>query len=307
MKQKKYAHLIGAALVFIGAICFSVKAIIIKVAYTYNVDPLSLLTLRMTFALPFFIIIPFFYNKYTPKQQFPKSDYIKIILLGLLGYYAASIFDFVGLKYISASLERLILFIYPTLVIILSAVFYKKNINARGYVSLALTYVGIYIVFQDGFTMDQKNLVTGSLFIFGSALTYAVYLVGSGNLIPKLGSVRFTSYAMIVSSIAVIIQYLIAPAGSVFGLPEEVYWLGFAIAIVSTVIPVFLVSEGINLIGAGKASIIASVGPVTTIVLDHFVLHQPITAHQIQGTLLVLAGVLLVGAKKDPATLSAKE
>ncbi len=203
-------------------------------------------------------------------------------------------------------MERLILFIYPTIVIILSAIFYKKSIHLAGYVSLVLTYAGIFIVFQDGLVMDQKNLALGSIFIFISAFTYAGYLVGSGNLIPRIGSVRFTSYAMILSSLAVIAQYIIAPTGSVFNLPAEVYMYGFAIAIISTVIPVFLVSEGINLIGAGKASIIASVGPVTTILLDHFVLNQPITLYQLGGTLLVLAGVLLVGSKKDPSRVLAE-
>lgn len=296
---KKHSHILGALLVFIGAICFSVKAIIIKLAYDFPVDPLSLLTLRMAFSLPFFLAIPFIYNRIKPAPAIGNNDVVKIILLGLLGYYAASIFDFMGLKYVSASMERLILFIYPTLVIVLSAIFYKKRIQPIGYISLALTYIGIVIVFQDNLSLNQKDLGKGALFIFISAVTYAGYLVGSGNLIPRLGSIRFTSYAMIVSSLAVIVQYFIAPTGSVFGLPAEVYYYGLAIALISTVIPVFLVSEVVRLIGAGKASIIASVGPVSTILLDHFVLHQPTSMHQIEGTLLVLAGVLLVGIKKE--------
>jgi drug/metabolite transporter (DMT)-like permease len=300
---KKNNHLLGALLVFIGAICFSLKAIIIKTAYTYPVDPLSLLTLRMTFSLPFFVGILIFYNKGKPKQLFSTPDSIKIVLLGLLGYYAASIFDFIGLKYVSASMERLILFVYPTLVILLSALIYKKKIPLTGYISLVLTYIGIVIVFQGSLNVNQIDLTKGAVCIFISAFTYAGYLVGSGNLIPRLGSVRFTSYAMIVSSLAVIVQYLIFSTSSIFNLPANVYWYGFAIAIVSTVIPVFLVSEGINLIGAGKASIIASVGPISTIMLDHFVLGQPVSIQQIAGTILVLAGVLLVGVKKEKEAL----
>jgi drug/metabolite transporter (DMT)-like permease len=268
-------------------------------AYDFPVDPLSLLTLRMSFSLPFFLAIPFIYNRIKPAPAVGKTDVVKIILLGLLGYYAASIFDFMGLKYISASMERLILFIYPTIVIVLSAVWFKKKIQTSGYISLVLTYIGIFIVFQDNLNLNQKDLGKGALFIFISAFTYACYLVGSGNLIPRLGSIRFTSYAMIVSSLAVIVQYCIAPTGSVFGLPMEVYGYGLAIALISTVIPVFLVSEGIRLIGAGRASIIASVGPVSTILLDHFALHQPTTMHQIIGTVFVLSGVLLVGIKKE--------
>jgi drug/metabolite transporter (DMT)-like permease len=301
---KKNTQLLGSLLVFIGAICFSIKAIIIKIAYDFPVDPLSLLTLRMVFSLPFFLAILFIYNRIKSAPAVGGRDAVKIILLGLLGYYAASIFDFMGLKYVSASMERLILFIYPTIVIVMSAVFYKKRIHSTGYISLALTYIGIFIVFQDNLSLNQKDLGKGALFIFISAFTYAGYLVGSGNLIPRMGSIRFTSYAMIVSSMAVIVQYIIAPTGSVFGLPSEVYICGLAIALISTVIPVFLVSEGIRLIGAGRASIIASVGPVATILLDHVVLQQPTSMHQIVGTFLVMAGVLLVGIKKETGVIA---
>lgn len=299
MKKEKNFHLIGAVLVFLGAVCFSIKAILIKLAYRYHVDATPLLTLRMAFSLPFFLIIPFLHKRNPEKKAVTRRDIWKIIGLGILGYYAASIFDFIGLKYVSASLERLILFIYPTLVLVIQYFVYRTPITLKGYVSLLLTYIGIFIVFREGLAFKGNQLWIGAVFIFGSAVTYASYLVGSGKLIPRIGSVIFNSYAMIVSSLAVIIHYFITGDGNlIFTYQAEVYYYALAIAIISTVIPTFLVSEGINLIGAGRAAIIASVGPVTTIMMDHLYLHEPFSFNQVFGTLFVLAGVLLVGVKK---------
>ena len=288
----------GIILVLLGAVCFSIKAIIIKLAYGVSIDPVTLLTLRMGFSLPFFLAVPFLYKRKNHEQRVNKSDWIKIILLGILGYYVASIFDFWGLQYISAGLERLILFVYPTIVVLLSAAFLKKPINRNIIFALLLTYFGVFVIFSDTNIHSQKNMVLGAMYIFVSAFTYAAYLVGSGSLIPKLGSVLFNAYSMIVSCIAVIIHFAIVQPTNLLELPFQFYCFGFAIAIISTVIPTFLIAEGINLIGAGKSSIVASVGPVITIFLGYWFLNEPFTLIEFIGTCFVLSGVLWISYRK---------
>lgn len=285
-------------LVFVGAICFSIKAIIIKLAYGQHVDPITLVTLRMAFALPFFVAVPFLYKKKNEAQRPTKSDWIKILFLGILGYYVATIFDFLGLQYVTAGIERLILFVYPTIVVLLSALFFKKPITKNILFALALTYIGVTIIFLDAHWQTQANLALGTLFIFISAFTYAVYLVGSGRLIPKLGSVAYNAYAMIVSCLAVIVHFLLTQPTDLFHLAPSTYYLGISIALISTVIPTFLIAEGVNLIGAGSAAIVASIGPVITIFLGYIVLHETVTLQELFGTLFVVGGVLWISSAK---------
>lgn len=271
----------------------------IKLAFRYHIDPLSLLFLRMVFSLPFFVIIPLVLNK-NKATLVPKGiDFVWVVLLGILGYYTSSLLDFKGLQYVTAGLERLILFVYPTMVVVLSFVLFRKPIGKREIVALLLTYLGILIVFMNDHLFDQKNVVWGALLIFASAFTYAVYLIGSGILIPRFGSVNFTAYAMIASSLSVVVHYLLTQQRSILIHPLPVYVLALSIAIFSTVIPTFMVSKGIQMIGASRASIIASVGPVSTIVLGYFILGEVITAYEITGTLMVLIGVLIVSSKKQ--------
>jgi drug/metabolite transporter (DMT)-like permease len=296
--KENYQKFLGATLAFMGAICFSAKAVMVKMAYAYHVDALSLLSLRMLFSLPFFLMIAVYTNKKNPGVDLTKKDWLMVVLLGITGYYLASWFDFVGLQYITAGLERLILFIYPTLVVILSAVFFKKKIGRKEYFALGLTYAGILIVFMNDLNFSQKNIILGIVLIFGSALTYATYLMGSGELIPKLGSMRYTSYAMIISTIAVFLHFGVANSNSLWHFQYQVYLLSLVMAIFSTVIPGLLLSEGIRMIGSGRASIIGSVGPVSTIILAYIFLDEKLTFYQVLGTVLVLAGVLTVSSNK---------
>jgi len=290
---------LGALFVFIGAVLFSAKAVTVKLCYQYGVDPVSLLVLRMVFSLPFYIIILLYYNKKYPSKEIQKKEWYLIIFLGIVGYYGASYFDFSGLKYITASLERLILFIYPTIVVIISSILFKRKINGNQIIALILTYAGILFAVLHDLHQDQHNVLIGGLLIFLSAVTYAMYLIGTEKLIPLIGTVRFTSYAMIVSTIAVIIHYLLSQDLEVFHLRKEVYYLAIFMAVFSTVIPSFLISEGIRMVGSGTASIIGSIGPVSTIILAYIFLGEDISIYQIIGTLLVLAGVLIVSRKKE--------
>jgi len=288
----------GIALVLLGAVCFSIKAILIKLAYQYSVDAVTLLMLRMCFSLPFFLVVLSLYKRKETEEKATGQDLVKIMLLGVLGYYVASIFDFWGLEHITAGLERLVLFSYPTIVVLISFFVLKKPITKTILASLILTYLGIFIIFSDGKIGGNGNVYLGASLIFVSAITYAAYLVGSGNLIPKIGSVLFNAYAMIVACVAIILHFAIAQPTNLLELNPEVYYYAFAIAIISTVIPTFLVAEGINLIGASKASIVASVGPVISIFLGYTFLNEPVTIIEMIGTLFVMGGVLLISYKK---------
>ena len=294
-------NIVGAFLIIIGAVCFSAKAIIVKLSYLHEVDAITVLTLRMLFSIPFYIVILFLNRKKLEesKASLTRKDWVNIVLMGVMGYYLASIFDFIGLSYVTAGLERLILFIYPTLVVIISAVFLKKKIGKTEYIALLLTYLGVLIVFFDDAVVSQNNVWLGAAFIFASALAYSVYLIGTGQLTPKLGSINYTALSMIVSSVAVFIHYLIVGKIENLFTNKDVVWLTLNMAVFSTVIPSFLIAEGIRLMGSGRASIVASIGPVSTIVLAYYFLNESFGMIQFIGTVLVLAGVLFVSLKKN--------
>lgn len=299
-KLNKLKPYLGALLVFVGAVLFSAKAVTVKLCYNYGVDSVSLLTLRMAFSLPFYIVILFIYNRKNPSADVSNKNWFNILFLGVIGYYGASYFDFTGLEYITAGLERLILFIYPTMVVIISSILFKRPIKRNQVLALVLTYAGILFAVVHDLNAHQNNVLIGGTLIFFSAVTYAMYLVGSEKLIPLLGTVRFTAYAMIVSTVAVVLHYIFSNDISVvFHLDTEVYLFALFMAVFSTVIPSFFISEGIRMIGSGSASIIGSIGPVSTIILAYIFLGEEISIYQILGTVLVLVGVLIVSSKKE--------
>ncbi|MFC0185292.1 Threonine/homoserine efflux transporter RhtA [Pseudarcicella hirudinis] len=301
MKQTtRVNYLLGAGLIFFGAVFFAGKAVLVKYNYLhYHVDTVSLLALRMLSSLPFYLIILAFKQKKNENvQKITIKQWSWIVILGIVGYYLASLFDFWGLNYITASVERLILFLYPTIVVIISAIFLKKPIFKIQYFALIITYLGVLCAFIPDLQIGlQKNLVIGSVLIFLSAFTYALYLIGSGEMIPKIGSTRFTCYAMIVSTIIVMLHYALTAQTSLFSYQIEVYYLSVSMAVFCTVIPSFMISEGIKRIGSGNASIIGSVGPVATIVMANLFLDEKINGLQLLGTFIVLAGVLMVSWK----------
>lgn len=290
-------RIFGVLLALLGVVLFSAKAVIVKLAYQYDIDAVSLLLLRMLFALPLYVIIAFVKRPKDANALTPKI-YIWIIGLGVVGYYLASLFDFLGLQYIKASLERVILFIYPTIVLLISSIFLKKKITHRQMLATALTYVGIIVAFALEFTLKSEGLLIGGALIFLSALTYASYIAGSGWLIPKIGATVFTSYAMIVSCICVLIHYAFVGDFNLMNYSMEVYGLGVAMAILCTVIPSYLVSYSIKMIGAPSFAIVASFGPISTILLASYFLGEVMHWGQWLGTILVLVGVFFV-TKKD--------
>ena len=292
--------ILGLVFALLAAIGFSAKAILIKLAYAEQVDAITLLALRMVFAVPFFIFAAYWVNRRDP-LPLARSDWLAVIALGLLGYYLSSMLDFLGLLYISAGLERLILFLYPTLTVILSAFIYKKPIARKVMAAMALSYAGIVLVFlhdagfsQGGNGLTQSGVLLGSGLVFASALSYSIYLVGAGHAIKRMGATRFTAYASIVASIASIMQFVLSHPLAALQLSPHVYELSLAMALFSTVLPVFLLSYAIHHIGSASTSLIGSVGPVVTIALAYFFLGESVSLLQIGGTLLVLAGVVTV-------------
>ncbi len=296
--DKSNAALLGALLVFTGAVCFSAKAVMVKLAYRYGIDASAMLGLRMLFSLPFFLGFAWYSSRKAGAQLSPK-DLRLLLAMGVLGYYLASLFDFMGLQYITAGMERLILFIYPTLVVLLSALVLRKPIKRIQVWALVITYGGIGLAVSDNAILEgNQDFALGAGLIFLSALTYAIYLIGSGELIPRLGTVRFTAYAMVIACVAVLIHTWIAKGTIIGDYPREVYVLGILMATASTVLPTFLYSEGVRLVGASNAAIVGSIGPVSTIVLAYFFLGEEINLMEVLGTILVIGGVLLISLKK---------
>jgi drug/metabolite transporter (DMT)-like permease len=288
----------GVGMVMLGAIGFGSKAVIVKLMYRYGVDTVSTLTLRMIFSMPFFLLVILYNYKRNPLNALSKKDRILIPFMGFVGYYGSSLLDFMGLQYISAGLERLILFIYPTIVIFLTAILFKQKITQNQIYALIMTYLGIALALVTDFSFAEENFALGASFIFGSAFTYSIYLVGSGRIIPRVGSILYTSYVMMVATFCILMHYFFAKGSDLWDFPREVYELNIWMALIATVAPAFLTAEGIRLIGSGNMSIVGTIGPISTIVMANVFLGEPIGFWQVVGTLLVLAGVLLIGLKK---------
>lgn len=290
--------LFGVVFALLAALGFSAKAIWVKLAYHDNVDAVTLLALRMAFSLPLFAGVAI-WAKRQHAEPFCAHDRMLVLVLGLIGYYLSSFLDFLGLQYISAGMERLILFLYPTMTVLLSALVYKRAIDKIIIAAMALCYVGIVLVFLHDLGMrdaDMKQgvILLGASLVFASTLSYSVYLVGAGHAIARIGAARFTAYAMVVACIASLLQFGVMRPMSALDLPLRVYGLSIAMAIFSTVLPAFLLSHAIRRIGSGSTSLIGTIGPVGTIYMAHVFLNENISPLQIAGASLVLVGVLII-------------
>lgn len=285
----------GIVLAILAAAGFSSKAIFVKLGYAYPVSAVTLLALRMVLALPFFIWIAA--RSHAGAARIGAGDGVRLVVLGLLGYYGASILDFIGLQYISAGLERLILFVYPTLTVLIGVLFQGQRVGPREVGAIVLCYLGIAFAFAHdlSFSENSRDIWIGGAFVFGSALSYALYLSGSAGMIGRLGSARFTALAMLVSSAATLLHFAIEQPLSALIQPLPVYAIGLGMAIFSTVLPVFAQSAAIRQLGSGRAVLIGSLGPIMTIGLGWLVLDESISLAQIGGAAMVMGGVLLVG------------
>lgn len=296
---------LGPALALVGALGFSAKSIFAKLAYAASpdLDAITLVAFRMLFSIPFLLLMLWVARRNEgsrPHVVMSRRDWLTLCWLGFVGYYLASLLDFWGLQYISASLERLILFLNPTIVVVLSAIFFRKPVTRWMIVALVLSYSGIVLVFAHDFSHmpETRALVIGGGLVFASAVSYAIYLVGNGGLIQRLGAPRFTAYGMTISSLFVITQFVVTRPLSALEQPTLVYWHMASIAVFSTVLPMWLTNEAIRMIGSSRVALIGTIGPILTIGLGSVFLAEPITLIQIAGALLVTAGVGVVTLRR---------
>jgi drug/metabolite transporter (DMT)-like permease len=288
--------LVGVGLGLAGVVAFSVRPILIKLAYAYTADPVTLLALRMIFSLPFFLAAAFWAGRDGSAAPIRGGDKALIALFGFIGYYLASFLDFLGLQYVSAGLGRLILFLYPTIVLVLSALFLKKPVRGRDIAALAVSYAGIALVLS-GALGHNPNLPLGAALVFVGGVLYAVYLVGATQLIRRVGVLRFSAWALMVSCLCAIVQFVALRPLSALALPVEVYVLAFLMATGCTVLPVFMTSEALRRIGANHVALLGALGPVSTVFLGWIGLDETLSPLQAVGGALVLAGVSLVSVK----------
>lgn len=282
----------GLVFATVGAIAFSGKAIIIKLAYRHGVDAVTLIMYRMLFALPMFLLLSWWAGR--DKPPLTRGDWLAVTGLGFSGYYLSSFLDFAGLQYITASLERLILYLNPTLVLLLGVVLFKQKVTKRQLVSLAVSYCGVLLVFGHEVTLVGRNVALGAALVFASAASYAVYLVYSGEVVKRLGALRLTGLATSVACGLCIAQFLLLRPVSAMAVAPEVIWLSVLNAVACTFCPVLLVMLAIERIGATMAAQAGMLGPVSTILMGVVILGEPFTAWIAAGTVLVLAGIWLL-------------
>jgi len=289
-------YLLGILFAFLGAVGFASKGIIIKLAYRLDADWLTVLMFRMLFSVPFYIaVIVWHHRKNT--ISLTNEQKLKIVILGLLGYYLSSLLDFMGLEYITATLERIVLFVYPTMVVVLAAVYHRKKIGNIQKLAILISYLGILVALGSDFGI-QKDVLKGSLLVFSAAFTFACYLVFSEKLIAQIGASLYTAYIMTTAAVGIFLHYFLKNGFYIAPLDAQFYELSVLIALFATVFPSFMVSKGISLIGSGNAAIVASVGPVMTILMAYLFLDEQIGVAQILGTVLVLGGVSLITLSK---------
>jgi drug/metabolite transporter (DMT)-like permease len=282
----------GLALAVAGAITFSGKAIIVKLAYRYGVDAVTVIMLRMLFALPIFAAMAWWASR--GRAPLSLRDWLGVVGLGFCGYYLSSFLDFVGLQYITASLERLILYLNPTFVMLLAWLLYRKRFARLQLAGMALSYCGVVLVFGHEVQLAGAQTALGAALIFASAVSYAVYLVYSGQLVKRLGSLRLVGLATSVACLFCIAQYaLLRPLGSAFEVAPPVLWLSVLNATLCTAVPVLLVMMAIERIGPALSAQSGMVGPLATIMMGVLVLGEPFTAWIAAGTVLVIAGIFV--------------
>jgi drug/metabolite transporter (DMT)-like permease len=281
----------GLLFAVVGAIAFSGKAIIVKLAYRYGVDAVTLIMYRMLFALPLFLAMAAWASR--GRSALTRRDWAGVLGLGFCGYYLASFLDFAGLAYITASLERLILYLTPTLVLLLGYLLYGRRISRVQAAGMGISYLGVLLVFGREATLAGADVAWGSLLVFLSAVSYAVYLSYSGELVRRLGSLRLVGLATSVACGLCLLQFVLLRPLSAAQVAPEVLWLSLLNATACTAVPVLLVMMAIERIGAGAAAQAGMVGPMSTILMGVLLLGEPFTGWVVAGTVLVLAGIFV--------------
>jgi len=283
----------GLLLAAAGSIAFSGKAIIVKLAYLYGVDAITLIMLRMLFALPLFLALAWWSSR--GKAPLTRNDWLGVFGLGFTGYYLASYLDFWGLEYISASLERLILYLNPTVVLVLGWIIYKRRITPMQGAAMAMSYAGVLVVFGHEVGVQGPDAALGTLLVFLSAVSYAIYLLYSGEMVKRLGSLRLVGLATSVACGFVLLQFaLLRPLNTAFAVAPEVIQLSLLNAVACTFAPVLMVMMAVERLGAGLAAQTGMIGPMSTILMGVVILGEPFNGWIVVGTVLVMGGVFLV-------------
>jgi drug/metabolite transporter (DMT)-like permease len=287
----------GIAFATFGVLCFSFRPILIKLSYAaHPVTPTTLLFLRMSLSLPFFLAIAWWLRNQQPRLE--RRDWAAVAGLGFLGYYAASFLDFIGLQWVGAGVGRLILYLFPTLVVLMSFFFLKTSPTRRELVALVLSYAGIALVLSNQLHGENRLFVLGAAFCFASAVCYAGYLVAGSQVVKRVGSMRFTAYSTVIATIPAVVQFCILESRESLQLPSAVWGYAIILATFSTVVPLFLQAEALKRIGANHFALIGAVGPVSVALTSALGLDEPFTALQAVGGALVIFGVLLVSLKR---------
>ncbi len=287
----------GLALATLGAVAFSGKAIVVKLAYRYDVDAVTLIMYRMLFALPIFAAMAWWATYRRAGGHAPaltRKDWLGVLGLGFCGYYLSSFLDFAGLQYVTASLERLILYLNPTFVLMLGWLLYRKRVVLIQVVAMAISYAGVLVVFSHEITLQGGNVMLGALLVLASAASYAVYLVYSGELVRRLGASRLVGLATMVACLCCILQFLVVRPLSAALVAPQVIWLSILNATLCTAVPVLMVMMAVERIGAALVAQAGMIGPMSTILMGVLILGEPFNAWIVVGTALVMGGVFLV-------------
>ena len=280
----------------VGAVAFSGKAIIVKLAYRYGVDAITVLMYRMLFAFPMFIILSWWSGRGKPPLS--RKDWQRLAALGFAGYYLASYLDFAGLQYISANLERLILYLNPTIVLGVSAVFYKVHVKPLQWAALVVSYLGVLVVFGHDISFQGGHVVLGSVLVLACAISYSMYLIFSGQVVKRLGPLRITGGATSIACVLCIAQFFILRSPAEMHVAPQVLWLSLLNAVFCTFVPVVLIMVAVERIGAPIVSQVGIIGPLSTVGLSWLLLDEPLTVWVLIGTVLVLSGVWLLTRRR---------
>lgn len=299
LRNVKNEKVFAGAIALAGVVLFSAKSVFAKMVYVHRIDPVTVIYLRMLFALPLVAIIGFIYEWKHKTDKVYWRDVLQVIAISLLGYYISSLLDFIGLLYVEAAIERLILFLYPTMVIILSVIFLKKSLKIVQVVSILVAYAGLLLAFADKLMIKNSHLFWyGAILIVLSSLTYAIFLVMSDGLISRMGSIRFTSIATLTMCAGIVIHASFTGKAQITGFAHDVYINCLLMSILSTVIPVYMFNYAIGKLGSSNVSIISCAGPVCTLMYSAALLNEVITIFQIIGTIVVVAGIMLMYLNK---------
>jgi drug/metabolite transporter (DMT)-like permease len=290
----------------IGAMLFSGKAVLVKLAFGYGANAETLLALRMLMALPLFLAIFWWEVRRQPMNPITWLDRGKLFFLGFIGYFFSSYVDFLGLQYISVGLERIVLYLTPTIVLLISYFGLGKPISRMQWYALVVGYLGVFVVFVQDASSTGIHAWLGMFLVFASACSYALYMIGSGEMVKRIGSVRLVVYASSASMVFSVIQSTLHNPNAIFEQAAQIYWLSLLNASFCTVIPMLLIMISINRIGSPLVAQAGILGPVSTIFLGYFVLSEPITGMQMSGMILVIAAMWLL-VRNDSATKKVAE